>query len=378
MKDLITNSRVSAFRRCARYHQYRYNDQLVPVSSLSRKRDWGTVMHLALEQYDAHDASFDAIDAGSRMILDSALDDYDKTAAWVVFAGYVERWRETDRQTESLGAEVEFVAPLINPDTGAPSKLFELAGKIDSLLRADGKTWIKEHKSTGSDISPGSNYWQHTRMSSQLSTYVDGAKHLGHAIAGIIYDVLKRPGQEPRKATPPELRKYTKGKACKLCGGKGEEPGSGCTACMQSGWFVVDGQPSAPRLYAAQRDEDETPAEYGLRISDDIAANPDGYYQRQTIVMFERELEKSRRDLWQVVQALRSSQRTGTDYRNPDACTRFGSTCEYMPLCTGEAEPSDPTRYQRVDSPHAELQLDKPKEGNHADYASNQATVTAA
>ena len=41
---------------------------------------------------------------------------------------------------------------------------------------------------------------------------------------------------------------------------------------------------------------------------------------------------------------------------NPDACTRYGSVCPFLGLCTGERTESD---YERVSWPHPELTEDK-------------------
>jgi hypothetical protein len=48
--------------------------------------------------------------------------------------------------------------------------------------------------------------------------------------------------------------------------------------------------------------------------------------------------------------------------RNPDACMRYGRVCEFFAVCSGEAQLTDPTRYERVDNPHPELTPEPPKE----------------
>lgn len=398
-KETITNSRVAAYRRCPRYHRIKYVDKLVPVSNLSPKRDWGTVFHAALEHYHRENASDLGVTLGLGAIEQSQLDPYAKSASFAVFIGYVTRWGDADRANVCIHVEKQFVSALTNPDSSAESRLFQLAGKMDALSwnADDQREWIIEHKTTSANIEPGSIYWERTRIDSQISTYVDGAATLGHDVAGVIYDAIKRPGHEPKMATPVELRKYTIGMGCKICGGGKGKAGSGtvaeshCNVCDGTGWKKLfeklpDDWPGAvpahigydsPRLHAVQRENDETPEEFALRIADEIAKDPSVYYQRQAVVRFDGEMTNARRDLWQVVQAMRASERTGTDYRNPDACTAYHSVCEYMPLCTGAASPDDPTRYVRLESAHSELVLPTSNSRERAqDNASSSATAT--
>lgn len=362
--ELVTNSRVASYRRCARLHRFRYVELLRPVHEHAPKRDWGTAVHLALELYHAMngDVYRDGLGTWLGAHFFDELDPYAAMAARVVLAAYHAYWHQEDSACLTVGVEREFIAPLINPDTNAPSRTYRIGGKMDALrLDADGNAWVMEHKTTSSDITPGSAYWQRLRLDAQISIYLDAAPQLeeleGRPITGMVYDVIKRPSHEPLKATPLDARKYTQGKGCKLCGGKQGVQGSGsvgealCNLCQGSGWT------EAPRLYATQREVDETPEEYGERIAASIAIEPSAYFQRGVVVRSSDELIDARRDMWQVVQAMHRAGRDGTDYRNPDACTNFGSVCAYMPICAREVSPDDDQRYYRDQNQHQELSL---------------------
>ena len=106
------------------------------------------------------------------------------------------------------------------------------------------------------DIPPGSPVLERLTLDLRYSTYIEAAKSLGYPVDGVVYDVLGKPKQKPLQATPVEKRKYTKPTK--------KEP--------------------APRLYANQRDRDETAEEYGRRLLEAIAEAPDRFYQRQKIV----------------------------------------------------------------------------------------------
>lgn len=356
---IVTNSELTCFRACPRKHRYRYLDLIRPISDSSPKRNWGHVIHAALERHLLGED-------WAPVVRDSQLDPHAKAAALAVLVGYTAFWANDSLRI--LGVELEFAAPVICPDSLRLSSLYTSAGKMDALVAddSDGHKWIVEHKNTTADISHGSPYWQRLRIDSQISTYVDGAKALGHDVEGVIYDVLRRPTLEPYRATPEANRKYTKGTGCLLCGGKklGVQ-GRGCAACKHSGWFLDEaGQPTAPRLYANQHDHDETPDEYALRIAAHIAEDPTKYYQRARVVRLDRELAEARRDTWEVTHAIA----TGiTNYRNPDACMNFGDRCEYFDVCTGAASLDDHTRFYRATKAHSELTTLTTKEvTNHA------------
>lgn len=216
--------------------------------------------------------------------------------------------------------------------------------------------YVVEHKTTALEIGAGSPYWKRLTLDAQVSTYLAGAKALGHDAVGVLYDVVRKPQIRPLKATPVEQREYTKpkDKACPECKKKNASPAphtvDGLTCA--DGRIVTD---PGGRLYANMREFDETPEEYAERLRADIAASPDKYYQRGTIVRLEDEARDADFDAWAVAKALRESQRLGRWPRNVDACDSYGSFCEYFPVCSGEATIEDPLRYRDADEAHEEL-----------------------
>lgn len=404
--QLITVSRLAAFRRCSQYHHLKYDELITPRTDSEGVRSWGSAMHLALEAWwvAMSTESEEWRDAALGIALDAirtapTLNDFDRARARAAMIGYHHRW--IAQEFEILGVEIQFDHALVNPDSGAAGKLFRVGGKIDAIVRRpDGQTWLVEHKTTSIGIEPGGPYWQRLRLDAQISTYLDGARALGHEPAGCIYDVIQRPGIKPRKATSVDDRKFTAGKGCKVCdgthGGKsGVMRGSGtigiaadhdwyfpdddgkdpplapmckrcgeertdivpsncgplpCGDCSGSGWF------EAPRLHANQRETDETPDEFFERCADAIGADPSAFYIRGDVVRTPDEMHRARREIWKTAKSLRATQREQLSVRNPDACMKFGSVCEYFQLCAGEAD-TDGTRYTRADRAHPELDL---------------------
>lgn len=247
-------------------------------------------------------------------------DPFDLARAQAMIVGYDARWG--GEQYEVIAVEAEFRAPLVNPESGAPSRTWTLGGKLDVLVRDPaGRTLIVEHKTASGDVGPGSDYLKRLRLDGQVSVYYAGATALGHTVDGCLYDVLVKPGQRPLKATPPESRKYTK-----------------------------DG-----RLYAAQRDRDETPDEYRARVMAAVAEDPNAYFLRADVVRLEDEMREAMADVWDLGRALRENELAGRFPRNPDACVRYGRTCEFFGVCTGEASLDDTSLFRRVEAIHPEL-----------------------
>lgn len=312
---IVTNSSISTYRRCPREYEIAYVHGYRPAEDAEALR-FGSAWHLGLEQLWLGRGLATTLEVATAPIADP----YERAKLEVMLRGYEARWDVTGSLHAGVhtvvGVEREFRAPLVNPETGAASRTYELGGKLDVLL----DNAIVEHKTTSEELGFGSPYWEALAISSQVSTYYAGARALGHEVRECIYDVARKPALRPLRATPEESRKYTK-----------------------------DG-----RLYASQRDTDETPEEYALRLAEAIAAEPDRHYQRGTVVRLEAEEREHARDVWLVTQSMREAQRLGAYPRNSDACRRYGRMCAYFGVCTGTTSLDSPA-FVRSDAAHPEL-----------------------
>jgi len=361
-RELFTISRLRSYRTCPRYHDYKYNQRLEVVDDDGGAASFGTAGHAGLEAWllaiqsdlPQNEILTSALDTAEESARCHGFDDFEVERLRAVLEGYHYRW--IDHPLEVLAVEAQFRAPMRDPETGEVSDVDE-GGKMDGVVRRDGRLLILEHKFTEQDVSPGTPYWVRLRVDGQISIYLDGAATLGFHAEGCLYDVISKPGIIPLRATPLESRKYTQGKGCKLCGGKtlGVQ-GAGCAACL-GGWV------ESPRLYANQRDTDETPTDFGARVRAAIAESPERYYQRAPIVRFAAELEEARRDVWQTAAQIQQSKATGAHPRNDGACSHmYGRPCPFLAACCGEASIHDQSRYRRRDSAHPELSITEAKE----------------
>jgi hypothetical protein len=367
LPELLTTSAAKAYRACPRMYRFAYED-LVRPAHVDPNRAFGTLGHHGLEAwwiaakdpYKAPEellaAALDAIRAHQATLVEPS--SYDLAKADALMIGYHARWvdevRAQDGQPryEVLAVEAQFEGPLINPETGVASRTWRAGGKLDVVVRErftpngtpSGRVYIVEHKTSSEDVSLGSEYWERLTLDPQVSNYLSGVRWLAPKlgidpahVAGVIYDVVAKPALRPLQATPLEARKYTK---------------------------TTKAEP-IPRLYANQRERDETPQEYFDRIAAAIAETPDRYYARGEIVRLEADVREAAQDLWQVGVQIRDARRLKLFPRNPDACRRYGRSCDYLPVCLGVASLDDETRYRRAQRAHEELSADAPRSEQH-------------
>lgn len=329
--ELLTSSRMRCFRDCARKHQLSYVEGWRPVRDTEPLR-FGTLIHRGLEAYwravqeFQQDSTIVSIDflAPALLALAGEADPFDRVKAEEMLRAYVTRWVDDFMSYEVLAVEARFECPLLNPETMHPSKTWKMAGKVDVIVRRreDGRVLVIEHKSAKEDASgDDAAYWVKLAIDPQCSIYIMGAESLGYPADEVLYDVLGKPGQKPLKATPIEARTYT----------------------------------NAGRLYAAQRERDETPEEYRGRVRAAMEANPDRFSVRKSIARAASQIEDFMYDAWQQAGAMRDAVRLGRSARNPDACDRFGM-CPYFNVCAVNGTPADyPTDFRLIQNRHPEL-----------------------
>ncbi len=336
---LLTVSRMRTRRKCAEKERLSY------VEGWSKVRDdealhVGGLVHEGLEAWlnativfgDPDNWLLEALAA----VAGKAYDPFAQELVNALLGGYHRRWYRTPLKV--VGAEEEFLAHLVNPDTEKRSRTWLLAGKIDGRIRIGGELYILEHKTTSESIDDAlAPYWRKLDMDHQVSAYFLGAEAIARNETeiprGCLYDVIKKPGLQPLKATPPENRKYTKPKVDKKTG-EVLEPA---------------------RLYKGQREEDETPEDYGRRVREKLDEDLTAWFQRRAVPRTESQLREFLEDAWTLARELHESHRRGRASRNPEACHAYG-TCEFWDVCAGGLRPEEhPDRFVRRERPHPEL-----------------------
>lgn len=320
---LVSDSEMRVARACLRRHHYQYR-KLRRALAKSEALRFGSLWHIGQEAWWRAGAGGPEVRLEAAITAMRAHEDVDPfqlVMAEELMVAYTARWGDVPFHV--IAVERQFEMPLINPETSAPSRTWKRGGKIDVIVSdpEQCRILIVEHKTTASDIEQGSSYWKRVRaLDTQVSTYLAGARSLGHHPEACLYDVVRKPALRPLKATPEADRKYTK---------KGF-------------------------LYASQRETDETAEEYRIRLRDDINERPERYLARGEIVRLDEEEREHAFDVWQMTKLLREAENAGFAPRNPDACTSFGG-CPYLPVCEGEASIDDDARFYTASTPHEEL-----------------------
>jgi PD-(D/E)XK nuclease superfamily protein len=135
---LITASSARTFRACARRYYFSYELKR-RTRATAGSLAFGRLIHTALEAWwkaprdKALYASLLAMYEASRDGRGEVHASYELAKAEAMMTGYTARW--LDDTHEPLAIEAEFEAPLRNPETGALSRTFSLAGKLDGVVR---------------------------------------------------------------------------------------------------------------------------------------------------------------------------------------------------------------------------------------------------
>lgn len=324
--NVLSNSAIACYRRCPREFRHRYV-QLRRPRRTSEALRFGAFFHLGLNVWwgtegDAF-ARFEAALVAMRERAEKHPEDADPfelVKAEELMLGYSARWGNEGYET--IAVEKQFNVELVNPSTGRASKTYRMQGAIDVIARRDGKLYQVEHKTTSSDVTPGSDYWRKvSALDSQVSTYQSACRAAGFEVENTLYDVVRKVELRPKLATPIESRRYTK---------KG----------------ILD---------ARQRENDETPEEFRERVRAHIAESPERYFARGPVVRLEHDEREHAADVWQTAFMIRESENSGRFPRSPGACERFHRLCDYFDVCSGIASIEDDSRFRTAEHAHEEL-----------------------
>jgi hypothetical protein len=371
-KRLLTVAKLRAFRACPRLFKLRYIDRMEPIKK-SEALTFGNLFHAGLNAWwNPALAPADRLDAALKALREYWQTNFRILDAWAgvtaeeLIKAYDARWRFDDN-VKPVDVEVAYDVPLVDETTGRESE-WRRSGRMDlvvSVLVLD-KYAVGEHKTSTEDLSPGSPYWTKLRVDTQVSEYMrGGAAHFGRPMEHVLYDVTLKPDISPLRATPLDKREYTKGKPCKK-----HATSLACANCDGSGWK------EAPRLVKRQRDRDEHPEEWRVRLQAWMAKQP-FLFARNVIPRLEHELVEADRDAMQTAAMIDSCHDTGIWPKTDTSCMAYGRPCDFRDVCLGVASLDDRTRYRSktYDNKPQEDTDDKPEHVPDPDAYSNAAAV---
>jgi hypothetical protein len=109
--------------------------------------------------------------------------------------------------------------------------------------------------------------------------------------------------------------------------------------------FVFDVIKRPGKARAEKPTSGESADDFELRMIELIDGDRERYFARFPISYAEWQIAKARSNVIARGEEVLWRRRTGHWPQNDDACGKFGSTCPWMPVCTGRASATDDRLY---------------------------------
>jgi len=321
-----TYSMWSLFRNCRKAVDWRYLQQLVPLQR-DRNLHFGSLIHECLQSWHARRDLAEVLDLIDRRCMNRTQDE-DQRRDWhlatAMMKGYAARYPA--EEFEVIALEKAFEDPIVNPATGAASRSFKLAGKVDGIVRIGSDHFILEHK-TASQVD--ADYLEKLWTDFQITIYAHYVEQtMGIPITGILYNVLvKAKLQQSKGETEEEFQARRAELLAKSKTGK----------------------------TTAKRKLPESDEEFQQRLAEKYA-DPEMFH-REMLYLSRDRFDILRSELWELTQAFLDARRRGVFYQNTAFCFNYQRPCPYFALCRSNGNPNVIENfYQRV-SPNEELRV---------------------
>jgi hypothetical protein len=326
-----TYSMWNLFRNCRKAAHWRYVLQVVQLEK-NRVLSFGALIHFCLELWHRVRQLVVVLDHIDRTCANRA-QDQDLHRVWhlakAMMMGYAARY--PNEEFEVVALEKTFEGEIVNPETGACSRSFTLAGKVDGLVRTGADYFLIEHK-TAAVVD--ASYLEKLWTDFQIILYAHYLEQvLGVHIAGVIYNVLvKARLQQSAGETEVEFEARRAELIAKSKTGKS----------------------------SAKRHMPETDEEFQARLAAKYAEP--GSFHRETLFISRDQFDTLRAELWELTQAFLDARRRDVWYQNTSFCFQYGRPCPYFALCRSGGSQNVLDNFYRHQAPNEELQPDSSTE----------------
>ncbi|MHB9124600.1 MAG: PD-(D/E)XK nuclease family protein [Armatimonadota bacterium] len=331
MKDVTksTYSMWNAFRNCRKLCEWRYVKELVPIAR-DQPLTFGSLIHECLEMWH-RDRDLNSVLDHIDQALNGRASDESQKADWhlarAMMTCYAKTYRIEDFEVVAL--ERTFDGGIINPSTGAQSRTFTIAGKVDGVvrMRGTGEHYLIEHK-TAAQLD--GNYLEKLWCDLQVTLYCHYIEQtLGIRLAGVIYNVLVK---------------------AKLVQSKGETAGE-----FETRRSDLIAKSKSGKSSATQRmpESDETFAE---RLAAKYADSE--MLHREVLYISRDQFGAMKSELWEFTQEFLDCRRRGVFYRNTAYCFNYHRPCAYYALCRSNGSENVIANFYETKPPHEELRTD--------------------
>lgn len=348
--ELLTYSALNCFRNCEMRYKLRYLDNLVPLQR-SEALSFGTLMHSVLETHHSLAGSdvqltesIGVIDEEfpAESMPDDPTDDRFRMAAMAraMYGAYYRLYTDpvTGRDTrfdvleDDDGPFLErvFELPIVNPETGATSRTYRLAGKIDGVAHLhNGDVCLLEHKTAR---SIDESYLESAWRSTQNALYVLALREMGYPVSGVVYNVLRKCYIKASEGWTEEeyQRRYAE-------------------ACAKN----KSGKSSLKRKLP------ETAEAFLARMMEWY--DRDDAFHWENIYLTQRRLDLVMVEIWETTKRLLYAKQRNLWVPNWSYCDGYGH-CPYLPYCLSDWSSIVRDNQYAVEEPHSELREEEPIE----------------
>jgi len=319
-----TYSMWSLFRNCRKAVEWRHIEHLVPLEH-DHNLHFGSLIHQCLELWHGDRDLAKVLDLIDRLCPNRAQDE-DQKRDWhnatAMMKGYAARYPA--EEFEIVALEKTFDGQIVNPATGAASRSFVLAGKIDGILRIGSDYFVLEHK-TASTLD--ADYLERLWTDFQITIYAYYVEQtLCIPITGILYNVLVK---------------------ARLQQGKGESEEEFQARRAELLAKSKTGKSTAKRKLPESDDE------FQQRLGDKYA-DP-AMFHREMLYLSRDRFDVLRSELWELTQAFLDARRRGVFYQNTSFCFHHQRPCPYFALCRSNGNPNVIDNFYQRAEPNEEL-----------------------
>jgi hypothetical protein len=323
-KTITTYSMWSLFRNCRKACEWRYIHELVPVEQ-DHNLAFGRVIHRCLEIWHRGRDLAPVLDFIDRTYSERTREEGQKRnwhLAVAMMKGYASRYPTEEFNVVCL--EKTFRGKIANPATGASSRSFLLAGRVDGIVRIGNEHYLLEHK-TASQVD--ADYLERLWTDFQIllySHYVEQA--LDIRIAGVLYNILVKPRLQQG---PGETKAEYEARRAELI------------------------TKSKTGKSNAKRRLPESDEAFQERLAAKYAEK--GMFHRETLYISRERFETLQAELWELTQAFLGARRRGIFYQNTAFCFHYRRPCAYFPICRSGGSTNVMENFYRIVPPHEEL-----------------------
>lgn len=282
--NIESTSSIGTFMTCPKKYYYSYKALLGSRSYMS-SLGYGSFVHAFVEQSSGVGRKDAAIQELDRYLKDHPTQESEIREDFYYAENIVGEWAKhwsgdvplSNNDFTWVASEKEWK---FNLGLKMPDRFF--AGKSDGLWHSKkfDKVFLYELK-TAADRSRD-KYIHHLQIDKQISANIIAMESAGISVAGVVYDVVWKPGliQKKNRKTMP----------------------------------------------------DETNAEFVQRKIDEVKNNAKDYFERTIVFRSDSDIAEFVQDLEAQHSALKHAEVNGF-YRNSGACENYNRTCQYFQLC---------------------------------------------